>query len=120
MQSNDDDMPNVREILGELALERVFNAKQVRAMNDGKLRTSVLLVPGASWVDPIATAVEGLVENLAIYRRKDGKRVDDDGDFAKLTRLGPIRRSDLSRSGGTDRNLYRATEASRQSWQTLR
>ena len=85
MQSNDDDnIPNVREILGELALERVFTGKQVRAMNDGKLRTAVFLVPSAGWVDPIATALEGLIENMAIYRRKDGKRVDDDGDFAKL------------------------------------
>lgn len=83
MQKADDEGMSVREILSELALDRVFGVKQIRAMNAGTLRTAVFIVPNGNWIDPIATALDGLVERVSVFRRKDGKRSDEDGDYAK-------------------------------------
>jgi cell division protease FtsH len=83
IRANDDEL-DVREILAELAIDRVFGTDAIKEVNSGRLKTACFVVASPEWVNPVASALSGLLQDVQIFQRKDGKRIDDDSDLAKL------------------------------------
>lgn len=61
-KSKKGDRPSAREVLAELALDKVMDKDMRSRLVNGKIRALVIEVPDASWAHPVLEAIEAFVD----------------------------------------------------------
>jgi ATP-dependent Zn protease len=87
------DRPSAREVLAELALDKVMNTEMRSRLVNGRIRALVVEVPDGTWAHPITDAIDAFVD-FQPYKivRTTVPRANDRGD---------ARLADVLRSGRT-------------------
>lgn len=83
LEQAEPDKDTVRDVLADIVLELSIPSSTWVAMTTRRLKTVVITVADASYIAPVADALENRLDRPVVIRRLDAKRSDAEGWVAK-------------------------------------